>query len=506
MANLLCLKSRPYYLVALTLLLSACGGTEDKGGNVAAGSAAGTGGSSNGSGGSSNMTPPGEAPTWHQDIAPLVTGRCQGCHQDGGIAPFSLQSYQQAKMWSPTFDAPLRSGAMPPFLAADTKDCKPRYGFKDDLRLSPEQIDLFKRWNDAGCPEGDPATAAPLPEPPKLDLEDPDVDVKIPSPVTVEGPGDKFICFSLAPDLTPLKATGPEAALLGDRVLIDGAQVHPGNNAIVHHVLVFTDKEGKSAELAGDKGYYDCFGGPQLDEPGLVMAWAPGATPVTAPEGVAMALPSTGRIVIQVHYHPTGSPQTDDATSVQLRGYRAGIPSYIGTLSLIGNARGPSANGMGLQAGPDDGAKPEFKIPAGVTDHTESMRFAIPKADADYRIWAIGSHMHYVGTDMRIGITRANPGDEPADECLLDTPRWDFNWQRGYLYDTPIDQAPSAKAGDVLNLRCTYDNSMQNPFVATALNEQGLKEPRDVLLGEETLDEMCLGIFGIAQKVSDLVK
>jgi hypothetical protein len=33
-----------------------------------------------------------------------------------------------------------------------------------------------------------------------------------------------------------------------------------------------------------------------------------------------------------------------------------------------------------------------------------------------------------------------------------------------------------------------------------------LSEPRDVLLGEETLDEMCLGIFGFAQKVSDLLK
>ncbi|HYP90264.1 MAG TPA: hypothetical protein VEQ59_18965, partial [Polyangiaceae bacterium] len=73
-------------------------------------------------------------------------------------------------------------------------------------------------------------------------------------------------------------------------------------------------------------------------------------------------------------------------------------------------------------------------------------------------------------------------------------------------YDTPIDQAPALRSGDVLNLRCTYDNSMQNPFVARALAEQGLSAPRDVVLGEQTLDEMCLGIFGIAQKVSDLIK
>lgn len=48
-----------------------------------------------------------------------------------------------------------------------------------------------------------------------------------------------------------------------------------------------------------------------------------------------------------------------------------------------------------------------------------------------------------------------------------------------------------------LKFRCTYDNSLANPFVARALAEQGLTEPQDVYLGEQTLDEMCLGIFGI---------
>jgi hypothetical protein len=41
---------------------------------------------------------------------------------------------------------------------------------------------------------------------------------------------------------------------------------------------------------------------------------------------------------------------------------------------------------------------------------------------------------------------------------------------------------------------------------AEALAEQGLSAPRDVTPGEETLDEICLGIFGMAQKVSDLLQ
>jgi hypothetical protein len=209
---------------------------------------------------------------------------------------------------------------------------------------------------------------------------------------------------------------------------------------------------------------------------------------------------------MQVHYHPTGSAQTDAATSLQLRGFHGGIPEYVASTSLVGNARSLKADGMGLQAGPDDGATPEFRIPAGAAAHTESMLFKLPANLGESRLWVLGTHMHYVGTDMRIAIKRGTAGTEPAEECLLETPKWDFSWQRGYVYDTPIDQAPTVRGGDVLELRCAYDNSMQNPFVQRALTEQGLAAPRDVVLGEETLDEMCLGIFGIAQKVSDLIK
>jgi len=50
----------------------------------------------------------------------------------------------------------------------------------------------------------------------------------------------------------------------------------------------------------------------------------------------------------------------------------------------------------------------------------------------------------------------------------------------------------------VLTLDCTFDNRMNNPHLAAALADQGLDAPIDVYLGEQTLDEMCLGVFGVA--------
>jgi hypothetical protein len=35
-------------------------------------------------------------PNWHEDVAPLVYASCVGCHFEGGIGPFALETYEQA--------------------------------------------------------------------------------------------------------------------------------------------------------------------------------------------------------------------------------------------------------------------------------------------------------------------------------------------------------------------------------------------------------------------------
>ena len=79
----------------------------------------------------------------------------------------------------------------------------------------------------------------------------------------------------------------------------------------------------------------------------------------------------------------------------------------------------------------------------------------------------------------------------------MHTPRWDFNWQRFYKYDVPIEQSLRIQAGDIVHVRCEYDNSLANPAVVEALAEVGLEEPVDVFVGEGTLDEMCLTALGV---------
>lgn len=243
------------------------------------------------------------------------------------------------------------------------------------------------------------------------------------------------------------------------------------------------------------EGSYDCFGGSGVSGSALLGAWAPGAFPFEAPDGTAIRVPAGARLVVQIHYHPAGEVAELDRTAVQLRWAEA-APEREALLALLGNA---STRGEGLLRGPNDqGANPEFRIPAGVADHVETIEYAVPEEDGPYAIFSAGTHMHYVGVDMLIEVDHAAPtADEGATECLVQTPRWDFEWQRAYSYDAPLDQVPTLRGGDTIRLRCTYDNTLDNPGTRVALEDAGLDEPVDVYLGEETLDEMCLGVFGI---------
>lgn len=428
--------------------------------------------------------------TWHQHMAPLMAEKCSGCHTAGGIGPMALDSFVDAKKWAAQSAAAVAKDQMPPWGAHDTDECSPPLPWKDDLRLSAAEKAMFQRWVQQGTPEGDPERARPLPPAPELGLPNPTRELVLPGQTELSGTSDRFLCFVLDPELT-------------EEVWLDGVQVTAGNAEVVHHVLVYADPTAASVELLTDGDSYDCFGGPGIPSPRLVGAWAPGALPSVTPDKVALPLEAGSRLVVQVHYHPTGKGvDIDEGTRVALR-WSSERPEYVGSISLIGNFGVQNSllaggDGYGLMPGPNDPEEgPAFVIPPNVSDHVETQRFLVPGEGAPglrFHVWAAGSHMHYVGRDMRSVVRRKN-GEEL---CLVQTPNWDFQWQRSYVYDGPIEQVPTLIPGDVLEMRCTYDNTLDNPFLRSALEEQGLEEPVEVRLGEETLDEMCLGVFGVA--------
>jgi hypothetical protein len=417
-----------------------------------------------------------DAPTYHRDVAPIVQRSCQGCHVAGGIAPFALSGYDEVQVASQRVAEATREGTMPPWGATETEDCKPTHGWKNDIRLSDDEIALLEAWHEAGAPEGDPEDATPG-TPRSLELTGVSLELTPQAPWVTSGTSDEFRCFVMDPGLATLS-------------FVNGTFIVPGNRGVVHHAVVVTDPERASLALADENGSYDCFGGTGVPAGEIVAVWTPGQEPFELPSNVGTPILPGSLLVMQIHYHPLGPAAEPDLTRLQLR-LGTSVPEYLlAPARPIGNFEEQLANGDGLMTGPS------FEIPANAADHVEEMQFTMPATGPegeplpDVWIYGAAAHMHYVGVDATITIERAGGGSE----CLLHD-AWDFDWQRIYLYDTPLESLPQLYPGDKIKVRCRYDNTMNNPGVQRALSDEGLLAPIDVQLGEETTDEMCLTLL-----------
>jgi hypothetical protein len=417
--------------------------------------------------------------TFHKDVEPILQRSCQGCHVTGGIAPFPLLTYADAKAFGGAIVQQTKNRTMPPWHAENTDECTVPLPWKDDIRLSDAEIATLAAWNAAGLSEGNPKDAPPAR---KLSAQLPGVQLELQpaTPFDLQPGSDQFRCFVLDPKLDKDS-------------FVNGVFVVPGNDAVVHHVLVFTDPKGRGKAKADASGSYDCFGGVSIDGSQLLTAWAPGSIPMEYPSDIAAPLSAGTLLVMQVHYHPHSATNVDsDATRIQLR-FSDSAPKYDVFNALIGNFSSQSDDGDGLLPGVDDPASgPEFLIPANKSAHTETMQYTVKAADlpASFAppLYGVGGHMHYVGVDEKVTLEHA----DGSSDCLMQIPQWDFDWQRRYDYDAPIEQMLRINAGDKLNIRCTYDNTMANQKVASSLLARGIAAPRPVSLGESTLDEMCL--------------
>jgi len=384
-------------------------------------------------------------PTFSKEVVRIFQKSCQTCHHPGDIAPFSLMTWQESRPWAKSIREKVLLREMPPW--------KPVAGcgeFQDARGLTDEEIQTIVAWVDGGSPEGDPADLpAPLEFPDGWSLGAPDLVVVNNESYTPPTQGDIYRCFSV-----------PVGDLRGDR-WVSAISVKPGNPRIVHHVIVYPDNNGVSEQLdAADPGPgYTCFGGPKFPTTDFMGGWAPGSRGYFAPDGIGIPLKNNSRVVIQVHYHPTGETETD-LTPVGLYFSKKPVTKRLQVLPLVNQT---------------------FAIPAGAKDYEVTASYdVLPFLSA--KIWALTPHMHLLGRKIKVELTR--PGD-PSPNCLIRIDDWDFNWQGTYL----LKDGFAVPGGSNIKLTAVYDNSSGNP-----LNPNN--PPKVVGWGEETTDEMALAFVG----------
>jgi mono/diheme cytochrome c family protein len=383
--------------------------------------------------------------TYAADIAPILNKNCVVCHRAGETAPFALETYQQARTWAAAIKDYTARRIMPPWKAV------PGYGdFHDARTLTTPEIAAIARWAETGAPQGNPKETPPLPQfpdPKDWTLGKPDLVTAPTRPyhLAAEGP-DVYRNFVLPADFTE------------DRY-ISAMEFKPGNRAVVHHVVLYIDPSGKSAELDGkeaEPGYTVPGTGIGLLEAQWGEVWVPGRTPRFLPDGVAVKIPKGAKLVMQVHYHKNGAVQAD-STQAALYYARGRVEQVMQTAPLL---------------------NPSFVLHPGNSAQPVTMTLRLP---VDAHLHTIFPHMHLLGREMRVTATLPDGTKKP----LIYVKDWDFNWQETYVYK----EAVALPKGTVLHVDAVYDNSETNP-------RQTNHPAKEVRWGEQTTDEMCVCVMG----------
>lgn len=87
--------------------------------------------------------------TFDREIVRLFNTHCISCHRAGGTA-FSLETYKEARPWAKAIEDEVLHRRMPPWGAV-----KGFGDFRNDIGLTPEQLELITDWEEGGAPEGE---------------------------------------------------------------------------------------------------------------------------------------------------------------------------------------------------------------------------------------------------------------------------------------------------------------------------------------------------------------
>jgi tetratricopeptide (TPR) repeat protein len=376
------------------------------------------------------------APTFAEDVAPIVMSKCAPCHRPGGAGPFSLLTYEDVADHSKQIREVTASRFMPP--------CKPAPGsgeYVNDRSLTAGQIDVIGRWVKSGAKRGDPAKDPTPPEwPVGWPLGPPDAVVELPEPYPLAADGTDVYRNFVIP--SPVEA--PRWVRAWD--------LHPGTRAM-HHAIMNVDRYGLARKRdAEDPG--PGFGGMDVGDvqsaDGFYLVWTPGKTPASGGPDDAWRIDERTDLVLQLHMQPTGKPEIVKPT-----------------IGLYFTDRPPSRPSFSMRIG--DGP---IDIAPGEKNYRLSDETVVA---APVDVISLFPHAHYVAKRVHLWATPPTGGVRE----LLRIEDWDFNWQDEYVFQHPA----FLPAGTKLEMEITYDNSASNV-------RNPNHPPKRVTSGESSTDEM----------------
>ena len=344
--------------------------------------------------------------TFNSHVAPILFTHCAGCHRPGGVAPFSVLTYNAARQHARQIGVATESRYMPPWKSEAGLD-----KFIGQQQLTDDEIEIIRRWIAAGAPEGDPKQRPPLPRSNGVwQLGKPDLVVRTREAYTLKAEGaDTFRLFVL-----PIPVDQSR--------FIAGVEFRPDNPRVVHHANILIDPTPQSRErnaqdaALGEQGLLP--GSARYPE-GHFLGWTPGQPDPLLPKGLAWRLDPGTDLVVQLHMQPSGKPEP--------------IRFSVG---LFFSAAPPERTPVMLRLGGQD-----IDIPAGERTYTTADSYVLP---VDVEVLAIKPHAHFRARDVKGWATLP----DGTRRSLIHIPDWDFRWQNVYRFET----APLLTKGTILRM------------------------------------------------------
>jgi mono/diheme cytochrome c family protein len=357
---------------------------------------------------------PQSAPTYYKDIAPIFEEHCVTCHRPGEVAPMSLMEYGQIRPWAKSIQEQVVKKIMPPFHATG-----PIGHYKDDLRLTDDQIALVSVWVDKNCPKGNPADFTRTKDwtIKKWPAGEPDYIVKFPRLKIMPASDDPYV-YLFALEKIP------------EKYWVRGFAWHFDQRKYAHHAIAYELTD----EWPSPPGFI--FDGHKVGFPfrpgGAGGAdYLPGSSTHFFAEGSAVNIPKDARLYAIFHYAPTEETIWDQPE--------------LGFYFADGNVPKPS---MRLSLSAD-----EIVINPGVAHYEQKLTTTF-SADAyvfDYQV-----HMHNRGKSATVNFHYP----DGTSERVFHMPQFNFDWQRRYYLTSP----KFVPKDTVAEFVAVWDNSADNPF------------------------------------------
>ena len=370
--------------------------------------------------------------TYNGEIAQILNENCVTCHQEGGIGPMLLETYDQVRPWAPLISFKVANREMPPYAYDQGIGIQNLIG---DWRLEQSEIDQIVEWANQGAPLGDPDVL-----PPSYQGKDPgewNFVAELGRPHLIV-PSSSYDIPANGNDLWSREIVNPG---ITENRCLKAVQVKPRGDAaaVVHHAnssVLMPDEDG------------------ELTRSGMLTEYAMGKWGEIVPDGVCRTIPAGSQIRWDIHMFPGGVGATAQGDMIEDNVVEIGLWFHEEGYESSGKIYKQDLAQYDIQFKDARDRNAKMVIPPNGHYMTQGFH----SFDHPVRIDSFQPHGHLRMNAASFEIFYPETG---KTEQISQISNWSATWHHSHIYES--DVAPLVPTGAVLVLRQWYDNTVDNP-------------------------------------------